>query len=93
MNDFKGYPKTLGEVRSDMTSDSKDWSPRECLISLLREIDEGTLSPDQVIVITHYDETEETEDWTRVTFSGKLPTLTRLGMVEMAKVIITENSC
>ena len=40
-NEYHDYPKSLGEVKSGRTMDSADWTPRDCLISMLREIDNG----------------------------------------------------
>lgn len=50
MTDFSKYPETLGEIRSDRTSNASDWSPRDALISVLRLIDSGKESPDALVV-------------------------------------------
>lgn len=39
--DFKNHPPSIGEIRSDKTHAAADWTPRDALISLLREIDNG----------------------------------------------------
>ena len=39
---FKDYPQTIGEIRSDKTDRASDWAPRDALIDLLRRIDNGT---------------------------------------------------
>lgn len=39
--DFADHPQTVGEIRSDKTQNAKDWSIRDMLICLLRDIDSG----------------------------------------------------
>lgn len=39
--DFADHPQTVGEIRSDKTQAAKDWSIRDMLICLLRDIDSG----------------------------------------------------
>jgi hypothetical protein len=39
--DFSTAPQTLGEIRSDRSGNSKDWTLRDALVTLLREIDSG----------------------------------------------------
>lgn len=38
---FAEYPRTIGELRSDKTDKSHDWTVRDMLISVLRDIDSG----------------------------------------------------
>ncbi len=38
---FADHPPTIGELRSDKSQDAKDWSIRDMLICLLRDIDSG----------------------------------------------------
>lgn len=40
-NSFKEHPISIGEVKSEKDSDGSLWTPRECLIAMLREIDNG----------------------------------------------------
>lgn len=51
MTDFADYPKSISEIKSDKTQDGGDWTPRDALISMLRDIDSGELSPDFAILI------------------------------------------
>ena len=39
--EFKNYPVTLGEARSDRSQSAHDWVPRDVLIDILRQIDNG----------------------------------------------------
>jgi len=54
VDDFKDYPKSIGEVRSEGTRNSEDWTPRECLISVLRAIDDGEKIDALVVCYRHY---------------------------------------
>lgn len=47
---FAGVPKSLGEVRANKAESAAKWTPRDALISLLRDIDEGKVKPDALIV-------------------------------------------
>ena len=50
MDDFANYPESVAERRSDASRKASDWSPRECLISVLRQIDRGEIDPKGLIV-------------------------------------------
>ena len=41
MDDFSNFPKKITEVRAGKSKSAGDWTPRDALISLLREIDSG----------------------------------------------------
>lgn len=41
----------LGQVRAERSDDARDWSPRDALVSTLAAIDNGTISPDRLIVV------------------------------------------
>jgi hypothetical protein len=47
-DNFAGYPESLGELRND--SNAALWTPREALISVLRDIDSGKVKPDALVV-------------------------------------------
>jgi hypothetical protein len=47
---YADHPKSIGEIRSDKSQDCKDWTPRDVLIDLLREIDAGTRSPTALVL-------------------------------------------
>ncbi len=48
-DDFRNAPVTIGELRSDRSGKGNDWTPREMLVSLLREIDNG-MKVDRIVV-------------------------------------------
>lgn len=47
---FADAPVSLAEVRSDRSQKCSDWTPRDCLIDLLRQIDKGTVRPDVLVI-------------------------------------------
>lgn len=49
MDDFSDM-RTLGAERSERSGRASDWTPRECLVELLREIDAGETTADHLIV-------------------------------------------
>lgn len=48
-DDFSDYPRSVKEVRAERADDATAWTPRDALIKLLREIDEG-LSVDALVI-------------------------------------------
>lgn len=50
-DDYTKEPLTIGELRSSKSHNSKDWTPREMLISTLRMIDAGEFKPDVCIIV------------------------------------------
>lgn len=49
-DDFKDYPLSVAEIRSDKSWSASDWNPRDVLISCLREIDKGKIDPISLVV-------------------------------------------
>lgn len=56
--DFSSYPLSVSEIKSDKSQKSIDWSPRDLLLRVLRDIDSGKISPKTLIMFT----SEEHED-------------------------------
>lgn len=50
-DDFTNYPVSVSEARADREDDCRLWSPRDALISVLRDIDEGKVAPDALICV------------------------------------------
>lgn len=50
MDNFADHPPTLGEIRSNKSESCTDWSPRDVLIQVLRQIDSGALTADVMVV-------------------------------------------
>lgn len=57
-NDFSQYPTVLAERQARKLVDGSLWSPRDALISALREIDSGRLDPSDLIIIARLKEKE-----------------------------------
>lgn len=49
--DFADHPKSITEVQADRAEDCRLWTPRDALISLLRDIDSGAFKPDALVCV------------------------------------------
>jgi hypothetical protein len=49
--DFSAFPVTVGELRSDRSGKASDWSPRDALIEVLRQMDSGGMASCDVLLI------------------------------------------
>jgi hypothetical protein len=79
---FADYPLTIGEAKSDKTRDGADWTPRDALISVLRDIDDGKVDLTGVVICMHFREGG-------CSFAQATPSLIHsLGIIERAKHII-----
>jgi hypothetical protein len=54
-DNFAAHPPSLGEVKANRACDASKWTPRDMLVSLLREIDSGRLKVDAMIVCYRYE--------------------------------------
>lgn len=50
MDSYKDYPVTVGEQRAANNNELRDWSPRDLLICMLRDIDSGLRNPTDVVL-------------------------------------------
>jgi hypothetical protein len=50
-NDFSSHPKSIAEIKASKAGDGALWTPRDALISALREIDSGNIDPSDLIVV------------------------------------------
>lgn len=82
---YAGYPRSVNEVRSTRSGKASDWSPREALISLLRNIDEGHCDPESLVVV--FREKREGGYWSDFV-SACSDTTTMLGLLELTKVLV-----
>ena len=53
--DFSQHPKSITEMRAEREEDAKIWTPRDALISALRDLDEGTIQTDTLLVMWKHD--------------------------------------
>jgi hypothetical protein len=47
---YKDYPESVTEVTADKSQNAMDWSPRDALISALRDLDSGEINPSILLV-------------------------------------------
>lgn len=66
---FNNYPPSLTELRSRRSGNAADWTPRDALIQMLRDIDSGTVRPDALVVSFR----EKLELGFRTNFSAACP--------------------
>lgn len=87
MDSFKGHPKSIAEVKADRSDDGSLWSPRDALIALLREIDEGRDVSHMVILFDTSEETGEGRTRRSVSYrcAGPRSRHEAVGLVEAAK--------
>jgi hypothetical protein len=83
MDNFRDSPQTIGELRATRTQDNSDWSPRDTIIYMLREIDSGRFKPSKVIAVW-----AEGGDL-RIVQAG-CSEIEAVGMLEMGKAMVIE---
>lgn len=85
MDNFADHPQTLGEIRSDRASDAAQWSPRDVLISLLRDIDGGAVIDALVVCYRLNEGNGGPSDRSRARFKQSTPDgLVTLGLLTNA---------
>lgn len=93
MDDYSAFPRTINEPRSDRTGAAKDWTPRDLLISALREIDnnQGAVSKatKAILIIGHFDEDGSTQ--IQLCRAGTTNAWESLGMLTEGASVITGN--
>jgi len=75
-------PISLGERRALLEDDCTKWTPREMLVWMLREIDNGNFSPDGIVVCFFQKEGAGTRTGMR---RCKTTVMEAVAMVEIAK--------
>ena len=50
MVNYADHPKSVAEIKSDRSQDCADWTPRDALIDLLRDIDSGKRTPEHLVL-------------------------------------------
>lgn len=79
---YKDFPQSIGEIKSDKTQDAEHWTPRECLINMLRQIDNG-LDVKILVICLQYDEDDKVK-FSQSTYSG----IKSVGLLEYCKASI-----
>lgn len=97
---FAEHPKSVAEIRSDKSNKTQDWTPRDLLISILRDIDAGKIKPTEMAVVwseAHYDaagkpaETENSE--CGAIRAAGIRTDTIAGMIQVALWRFIRSNC
>lgn len=87
--DFSTAPESIGELRARRSQLPCDWKPRDMLVRLLREIDDGTIEPDQMLVAwTPVEDNERQSSAIAFALATKGPR-DAIAMIEMAKIEMT----
>jgi hypothetical protein len=86
---FANIPVSLSEVRAEKEGDGKLWSPRDALVSILRDIDAGKVAPTDV-VICYREDLDGGNSRTRFACAGKSGTLATLGMLARVSFMMQE---
>jgi hypothetical protein len=87
--DFSKAPPTISEARAKRSGNAEDWTPRDVLVHVLRQIDSGELVLDDVIVISvrAYPDGDD-----QIVINSNTPTRTRqAGVVARAASIISRD--
>ncbi len=87
---FADHPETIGERRADRAENAALWSPRDVLVSVLREIDRGEIAPDALVVV-HRQKMAPGDTRTRHSVSSPDMHVT-LGLLARAMFTIQENT-
>lgn len=87
-DNFANYPVSTSEVRANREEDCRLWSPRDALISILRDIDEGKVAPDALICI-YRERGDDGSMWTH--FAAASPDIhTSLGLLTRGQFKLME---
>lgn len=83
--DYRAHPESIGERKAQTTGNAIHWTPRDVLISLLREIDSGEIHPTAMVVCVEETNPED-KNQVRAFFKAACPNLhVSIGLVEMVK--------
>lgn len=58
-DDFKDHPKSIAEIKANKEHNGSTWTPRDALISLLREIDSGETKVTMLIIGYSYEDKDD----------------------------------
>jgi hypothetical protein len=47
---FADAPLSIGEIRAAKENDGSKWTPRDALVTMLRQIDSGEIAPDGLVI-------------------------------------------
>ena len=70
MDDYSNHPVSLTEAKANRECNSALWTPRDALISMLRDIDSGEINPDALVAVCR---TKDQDGAYRTTFVNATP--------------------
>jgi hypothetical protein len=68
---FADYPESIADRRSDLSNSCTDWSPRDALINMLRDIDSGKIKTDVICICYRKEHDDGTAPTTSFCISSK----------------------
>lgn len=90
-DDFSKHPPTIGELRSDRERSPASWTPRDLLISLLRDIDAGTIEPEAMVVTWRGPIESDVDDAVKGWAAASPDLVTTVGLLAYATNRVIEN--
>lgn len=89
---YAEHPPSIAELRSDRSGAASDWTPRDLLIALLRDIDSGVVDFDGMVVV-YRKRSENPGRWHRAGYRIATPDIyTTLGMLSSASAAIARDA-
>lgn len=82
--DFKDHPPSIAEIKSDKSQNGSDWTPRDALIALLRDIDSGKIALSGVFIAGLVAGSDQNAVKPFFAAAGRNPAEV-LGMIELAR--------
>lgn len=84
--DFSNHPHSISELRGNKKRDGSEWTPRDALISALRDLDSGEVKPTSIVIIAG---TMEDNNTYRCTYyQSTRNNWEMLGLIEDAKLTL-----
>lgn len=70
-DDFSKTPQSIAEIRANRAEKASLWTPRDALISALRDIDNKTINPFVLFLVIGNNDPETSDTYTRFWAVGK----------------------
>lgn len=70
-DDFSKMPESIAEIKANRASKASLWTPRDALISALRDVDSGKLNPFVAFIVLGNSDPETSGTYTSFFVAGK----------------------
>lgn len=70
-DDFSKMPESIAEIRANRAEKASLWTPRDALISALRDVDSGKLNPFCAFIVLGTRDPGTSDTYTRFWVAGK----------------------